>query len=101
VVSFAADTETSAGKKPTAFIGDEIHFRQSARIRFLISVKDAPPGSIVSLISNGQAIRSLSTTEQLQAIEVQCDRNAYFRLEVRDSARAMLALTNPIFIKVR
>jgi len=53
------------------------------------------------LISNGQMIRSFSAkTGQPQVIEIECRHDSYFRLEVRDGTKAMLALTNPIYVKI-
>jgi hypothetical protein len=33
-------------------------------------------------------------------IEIECRHDSYFRLEVRDQTNAVLALTNPIFVKI-
>ena len=99
VVSFEA--ETSSGKR-RAIAGDEIRLSAPA-VRLLVAVKDAPPDATISLVSNGEVIRTLPVRAdgQTQAVEVECVRDSYFRLEVRDKSKAMIALTNPIYIKVR
>ena len=100
VLRFEAET---MGKRPTRWmVGDEFHFSTPATIRFLVSAQAAPPGSTISLVSNGQVLRSLSTTTdgRPQIIEVECRSDSYYRLEVRDGVKAMLALTNPIYVKI-
>jgi hypothetical protein len=100
VLRFEAET---MGKRPTRWMmGDEFHLSTPATIRFLVSAQTVPPGSTISLVSNGQVLRSLSTTTdgRLQIIEVECRSDSYYRLEVRDGAKAMLALTNPIYVKI-
>jgi hypothetical protein len=54
------------------------------------------------MISNGQTIRScpVQTDGQVQVFEIDCRRDSYFRLEVRDGSNTMLALTNPIYVSV-
>jgi hypothetical protein len=98
VLNFEAETTRS---KTRWRIGDEIHLSAPTTIRFLISATSIP-GAAISLVSNGQVLRSLSTTStiQPQVIEIECRSNSYYRLEVRDAAKAMLALTNPIFVKI-
>jgi len=58
-----------------------------------------PPDATISLISNGQVIRHLLAKTD-GPIETECRRDSYFRLEVRDKTKTMLALTNPIYIKI-
>jgi len=40
------------------------------------------------------------TDGQPQVIEIECQHDSYFRLEVRDGTKAMIALTNPIYVKL-
>jgi hypothetical protein len=82
-------------------VGDEIHLRTPTTIRFLISATSIP-GATISLVSNGQVLRSLSTSSdgQPQVIELECRSDSYYRLEVRDAAKTMVALTNPIYVKI-
>jgi len=100
VVSFEAEVVT--GKRRSRWIvGDEIRLNSPSTIRFLISTEGTRPAATVSLISNGQMIRSFSAkTGQPQVIEIECRHDSYFRLEVRDGTKAMLALTNPIYVKI-
>jgi hypothetical protein len=57
---------------------------------------------IISVISGGRVIRTLTGRPEglTEVFEVECERDGYYRLEVRDRAGAMLALTNPIYVKV-
>ena len=101
VVSFEAEATT--GKRRTRWsIGDEIRLNAPGRLRFFISTEGTGAGAIVSLISNGQTTRSFpaKTNGQPQVIEIDCRHDSYFRLEVRDGAKAMLALTNPIYVRL-
>lgn len=100
VVSFEAEAVSDA-RSARASIGDEIRLRAHGAIRFLVAVKDSPPDAKVSLISGEGVLRTLDAkNSEPQAFEIECERDAYFRLEVRDKAGAMLALTNPIYVKV-
>jgi len=101
IVSFAAETGTGKRRSRVA-IGDEIRLRAPGTVRFFISTEAAPPDATVSLISNGQVIRSLPAKPdgQPQVIEIECQHDSYYRLEVRDKTKAMLALTNPIYAKI-
>ena len=101
VVSFEAEATTSKGRSRWA-VGDEIRLNAPGTIRLFITAEAAPPNATISLISNGQVIRSLSAKidGQTQVIEIECRRDAYFRLEVRHGTKAMLALTNPIYVKI-
>ncbi len=95
--------ELQNGKPREQFnIGDEIHLNAPTTIRFLVSVKTVPPDAVISLISNGQVVRSFGVPidSKPQTIEIECNQNSYFRLEIRDSTKKVLALTNPIYVKV-
>lgn len=59
-----------------------------------------PPGTTVSLISNGGAVREWPASGLTEVFEVECERDGYYRLEVRDSDGKMLALTNPVHVEV-
>ncbi|MDQ3254704.1 MAG: CehA/McbA family metallohydrolase [Acidobacteriota bacterium] len=102
VVSFEAEATTGKRRLRSA-IGDEIRLRAPGTIRFIITTEAAPPDATVSLISNGQVIRSLlaKSDGQPQLIEIECQRDSYYRLEVRDKTKTMLALTNPIYTNIR
>jgi hypothetical protein len=60
----------------------------------------APPRPTVSLVSGGRVIRTWQADALTEVFEVECEKDGYYRLEVRDGAGAMLALTNPIYVKV-
>ena len=89
-------------RRSRAAIGDELRLLAPGTVRFFITTKAGPPDSTVSLISDGQILKSFSAKPdgQPQVIEIECQRDTYFRLEVRDGTQTMLALTNPIYIKV-
>jgi hypothetical protein len=71
-------------------------------VRFFVKVKSAQTDATVSLISNGEVIRRFDAKPDAkpQVIEIDCSRDSYFRLEVRARTNGMLALTNPIYIKI-
>jgi len=101
VVSFEAEAKTGKRRSRSA-IGDEIRLRAPGTVRFFITTEAAPPDATISLISNGQVIRSFfaKTDGQPQVVEIEGRRDSYFRLEVRDVTKAVLALTNPIYVKI-
>lgn len=75
----------------------------NGRIRLDCKAKNFPVGAAVSLISNGQILQ----TEKIEQAEYafsktfDVEKDAYFRLEIRNETGAMLALTNPIYIQVK
>ncbi len=62
-----------------------------------------PVGGSVSLISNGKVLlkEEVKQTEHRFDKEFSVEKNAYFRLEIRDANSKMLALTNPIYIQTK
>ncbi len=101
VVSFAAEAATGK-RRSRLMIGDELRLRAGATIRFFITTEAAPPDATISLISQGQVIRRLTSASDArpQVLEIEGQRDSYFRLEVRDKSGTMLALTNPIYVKI-
>ena len=91
------------GQAARSLPGDEIRLGAPGTLLLFVTVRDAPPDSSVLLISNGRAIRNAPAGPdgELRKFEVECERDGYYRLEVRDRTGAMLALTNPIYVKVR
>jgi hypothetical protein len=89
--------------RPRAIIGDEIHLNEPGKIRFLITTEATPDRATVSLISNGEVIKNFParTDGQPQVVEIDCRDNSYFRIEVRDAKNTMLALTNPIYVRLQ
>ncbi|MBA3569321.1 MAG: CehA/McbA family metallohydrolase [Pyrinomonadaceae bacterium] len=100
VVTFEA---TSGKRRSRLGIGDEMRLSGAATIRLFINAETAPADATISLISNGQVVRKFlaKTDVQPQMIEIECQQDSYFRLEVRDGTKAVLALTNPIYVKIR
>ncbi|MBA3514979.1 MAG: PHP domain-containing protein [Pyrinomonadaceae bacterium] len=101
IVSFEAEAATS--KRHSRWtIGDDIRLSAPGTIRFFIKTEAVSLGATISLISNGQMIRSFpaKTDGQPQVIEIECPHDSYFRLEVRDKTKRVLALTNPIYVKI-
>ena len=100
-VSFEAEV-TTGKRRSRLMIGAEVRLNAPNTIRFFIRTEVTQPDATVSLISNGQVIRSFpAKTNGQHVIEIECRRDAYFRLEVRDGKKAMLALTNPIYVRLR
>lgn len=100
-ISFEAELLNSK-RRTRSIIGDEIRLGAPGKIRFLITTEGVPDGAAVSLISNGQVIRSFPAKAQgpPEMIEIDCRKDSYFRLEVRDGRNGMLALTNPIYVRL-
>ncbi|MFL6257281.1 MAG: CehA/McbA family metallohydrolase [Pyrinomonadaceae bacterium] len=85
--------------------GEEVRLRAPGRVAFYVNLGEAiggEPVATVSVVSDGRVIRTFNGRPHLltEIFEVECERDGYYRLEVRDSAGAMLALTNPIYVKV-
>ena len=98
-ITFEAQT---MGDPQTYSIGDVIRLTKSHRIRFKIAASQLPGPATIFLISGGQIIRTVSPeVGNYQYVEVDSERNSYFRLEVRDQKGQMLALTNPIYTESR
>jgi hypothetical protein len=100
VLNFEAERKSGPSRSRTV-IGDELRLPAAGPVRFLIATPVAPPDATVSLISNGEVIQSFpAKTGPPQVVEIDCRRDAYFRLEVRDGTKGMLALTNPIYVRI-
>ena len=100
-LNFEAES-TRNTRRSRVSIGDEIRLLAPGKVRLIFTTKASPSDATVSLISNGEVIRSFpaKTDGQQQVIEIECQRDSYFRLEVRDGTNVVLALTNPIYIKI-
>jgi hypothetical protein len=95
-------------------VGGEVRLAAPGTVVFFVRVDTAPPGlrvteptfgsvprgATVSLVSGGRAVRAWPANELTEVFEVECERDGYYRLEVRDQGGAMLALTNPVYVKV-
>jgi hypothetical protein len=82
-------------------IGDEVPLGAPETIRFFITTAAVPPDATVSFISNGQVVSSFSAKadNKPEVIEIKCHQNSYFRLEIRDKTKTVIALTNPIYVR--
>lgn len=82
--------------------GEEIRLRAPGPVVFYVRVGGAPPGATGSLVSDGRVTRTLAGLPNglTEVFEVECERDGYYRLEVRDGAGAVIALTNPVYVKV-
>jgi broad specificity phosphatase PhoE len=88
--------------RATYSVGDTIRLRKSHRVVFKIAAGEANDSATITLISQGQVIRTLSTDDgKAQFVKVDPTRNAYFRMELRDQNGKMLAMTNPIYVETR
>jgi hypothetical protein len=104
----AVDFEAAAGEigspaatGPRKGAGEEIRLSRPGTLAFFVKVSGVPAGATLSLISDGQAVRTFAVLAKFtEVFEVDCRRDGYYRLEVRDKAGAMLAITNPVYVKV-
>ena len=92
------EAEVRPGQHAHSIIGDELRLRAPGRLRFFVSSDGLPKDAIISLVSNGEKVREFG--EQSQVIDIEFRRDAYYRLEVRDKSKKVLALTNPIYAKM-
>jgi hypothetical protein len=84
-------------------LGGEVSVRTGAKLAFAIAASNFPAGSKMKLISDGKAVSELDLANG--NIETKTDlvfaKSGYVRIEIRDSADKMLAMSNPIFVKVK
>jgi hypothetical protein len=91
-------------------VGEEIRLAAPGTLVFYVRVGVTPgpveamslarPYAAVSLVSGGRVIRTWQADQLTEVFEVECERDGYYRLEVRDRDGKVLALTNPIYVKV-
>lgn len=98
VITFEAQ---NVADRRTYLIGDVLRLDNSRRIRFKFAARELAQPATISLISQGQVIRTFPTnaTDEPQYFEVKIGREMYFRMEVRDQEGKMLAMTNPIYVE--
>ncbi len=96
-ITFTAQTTEGQGQHG---IGMEVHLTTPGIVRFMIGSDAASADATVSFISNGKVLQKFPASAAAQAIEIECRESGYFRVEVRDKTHSMLALTNPIYVRV-
>ncbi len=94
------------GLEFSAFNGSRINIGDAGvslngKIRLSFKAKNFPVGGKVSLISDGQILqmKKIENAEYIFTKNFIVEKDMYFRLEIRNEAGAMLALTNPIFLR--
>ncbi len=105
----SVDFEATAGEIGSAAAagtrrgaGEEIRLRAPGAVVFFVKVVGAPFAT-VSLVSGGRVVYTFKTGQPegfTEVFEVECERDGYYRLEVRDRDGKMFALTNPVYVKV-
>jgi hypothetical protein len=72
-------------------------------IRLDMNSQNFPEGAIASVISNGQILfrEPVKQSENSFSKIFNIEKDSYFRLEIRDADRKMLALTNPIYAQIK
>lgn len=73
----------------------------SSKIRFEIKAQNFPAGANISLISNGKTLKTDKLENREYALDktFSIEKDSYFRVEIRSAEGAMLALTNPLYIR--
>jgi hypothetical protein len=99
-VSFEAERR-GVVRTARALPGDEISLSGMEMVGFYVTVRDAPADATASFIGDGRALRTFPVGPDggPLVLEMLCSEDAYYRVEVRDAAGKMLALTNPIYVK--
>ncbi len=101
VITFEAEAVT---RKQSArrSMGEEVQLGSPGRVRLFIAATGAPLDATIVLISNGQTVRRLAPARDNtpEVVELDGDAGSYFRVEVRASDGIMLALTNPLYVRI-
>lgn len=98
----AGEIGSAAAAGPRKGAGEEIRLSKSGAVVFYVKVVGAP-GATVALVSGGRVVQTFRPGYPegfTEVFEVECERDGYYRLEVRDTDGKMFALTNPIYVKV-
>jgi hypothetical protein len=97
----AGGVGSPGGNGPRKGAGEEIRLSRPGPVVFFVNARNTSIGANVSLISGGKVLRTFPPQAQFtEVFEVECERDGYYRLEVRDRDGKMFALTNPIYVKV-
>jgi hypothetical protein len=83
-------------------IGDEITSKRGCHVALTFRAAGIEAGSSVLLISNSGTIRRFQPVSSVieNSIDLECDTNCFYRLEIRSRDNQMIAFTNPIYVKV-
>lgn len=82
-------------------VGDEIKLKKPAQVNFNVAATDFPADAKFIVVANGKSVREISDKEINSTTTVNFERDGYARLEVRGANNALLAFTNPIYIKIK
>jgi hypothetical protein len=84
-------------------IGDKVLVRKNQNVNLKISLDGFPPEAKLLLIADGKVIKesNISGTNYLENFVFSTVKNDYVRLEIRHQNGKMLALTNPIYFRVK
>jgi hypothetical protein len=97
----AGEIGSAGAAGPRKGAGEEIRLSSPGTLVFFVTVHGGSVGAHLSLVNGGQVVRNLPASTRLtEVFEVECERDGYYRLEVRDREGEMLALTNPVYVKV-
>jgi hypothetical protein len=103
-----SDAPTNYSLEFSAFNGTRINIGDAGaslngKIRLDCKAKNFPVGALVSLISNGQVLQTekIENAEYIFDKSFSVEKDSYFRLEARDAKGSMLALTNPIYVRLK
>ena len=83
-------------------IGDEDEISNKT-IRLSFKAANFPDGASVALVSDGKKLLDEKISGKQYGFDKSfaVEKNSYFRIEIRDAENKMLALTNPIFVKIK
>ncbi len=92
-------TGTSSGSR--ARIGDTLSVSPGKEAKFNFSGAGFPVGATVALVSRGTTLQkiTLDKPDFVSTFVAKPKGGEYFRLEIRDSMKKMLAFTNPIYTR--
>jgi hypothetical protein len=83
-------------------IGDVINMPRPGSVKLQLKIQGLAAGSTLRLISNEGVAKEFHPAQAIfdQTIPVDCKENSYFRIEIRDAEKQMLAFSNPIYVRV-
>lgn len=81
-------------------IGDKVILKKDQKIDLKLSLEGFPSNAKVFWISDGKTIKE-SKPNSNENYAFSPDKNNYFRIEIRNKDGKMLAMTNPIYFRVK